>query len=120
MSIRLPLSDERTSITSPTWPSRIARMSSISGPGQKLPRASTVRVIVGILSVSVMTGSMPFSERSGAPDPGSDEQRSGALGHQADDRGRADGLGHAVDHVLGLEPEHVHGHLAGDELDAHE
>ena len=24
-------------MTSPTWPSRMARMSSISGPGQKLP-----------------------------------------------------------------------------------
>ena len=40
-------------MTSPTWLSRMARMSSINGPGQKLPRASTVRVME--IAVSVMT-----------------------------------------------------------------
>jgi hypothetical protein len=44
MSIRLPESVEYTEITWPGSLSRIALMSSISGPGQKLPRASTTRV----------------------------------------------------------------------------
>src|SRR5665647_2401882 len=53
-----------------------------------------------------------------APD-GSDEQRGAALGHEADHRCGADRLGHALDQVLWLQAEHVHGHLAGDELDPH-
>ena len=41
-------------MTSPTADSRIARISSIRGPGQKLPRASIVRVAGGERSGSVM------------------------------------------------------------------
>src|SRR6187431_3598201 len=93
-------------MTSPTWLSRMARMSSINGPGQKLPRASTVRLME--IAVSVMAD-VPFL----------DEQRDGVVGHEPDDRGGPDGFGHAVDHVLRLESEHVHRHLARDELDAH-
>jgi hypothetical protein len=45
MSIRLPESVLYTEITWPGSLSRMARMSSIRGPGQKLPRASTTRVV---------------------------------------------------------------------------
>src|SRR6188768_3798471 len=93
-------------MTSPTWLSRMARMSSISGPGQKLPRASTVRLME--IAVSVMAD-IPFL----------DEQRARVVGHEPDDGGGPDGLAHAIDHVLALEPEHVHRHLARDEFDAH-
>jgi hypothetical protein len=55
MSILEPLSVERTARTSPTFDSRIARISSIRGPGQKLPRASMVRTAVGSAMVAVMT-----------------------------------------------------------------
>mgnify|MGYP006952618358 CR=1 FL=1 len=57
-----PLSEDRTAITSPTAASRMARMSSISGPGQKLPRASTVRVMA---AVSVMAVTTPFGVSGG-------------------------------------------------------
>ena len=50
MSILEPLSEDRTARTSPTWDSRMPRMSSIRGPGQKLPRASIVRVMAGRVS----------------------------------------------------------------------
>src|ERR1017187_3479855 len=105
MSVFQPLAEEETAMTAPTWLSRMARMSSINGPGQKLPRASTVRVMAMVVSVMVAT---PFL----------DEQRGRVLGHQADDRGGAGGLAHALDHVFGLQPKHVHRHLARDELDA--
>ena len=92
--------------------SRMARMSSISGPGQKLPRASMVRVMVGaVLGHSVGVSSIAFTilpvratRAGGSPAFGrvSDEQGGGAgLGHQPDDGGGAGGLAHAVDHVLG-------------------
>src|SRR4029453_9756799 len=94
-----------------TWPgppSRIARMSSIRGPGQKLPRASTIRVTSGEASVAIM-GWRSFL----------DEQRGVGLGHDLDGRGRAGGLAHLVDEVVPLQAEHVHRHLARDELDPH-
>ena len=65
-------------------------MSSISGPGQKLPRASIVRVI----------GGRGEGVGHGWDVLRLDEQRGGALGHQLDDGGGADGLAHALDQVL--------------------
>ena len=50
-------------MTAPTSDSRMARMSSISGPGQKLPRASTMRV-VGV-AVSVMEVTCVLDEQRG-------------------------------------------------------
>src|SRR4026207_2253326 len=106
MSILEPESVERTAITSPTSDSRMARMSSISGPGQKLPRASTIR-FTGLMSCSVgvvicATSFLGLDEEAGCV----------GLGHQLEHRGRADWLAHALDEVLALEAEHVHGHLA--------
>ena len=81
MSVLLPLSADQTAIVSPTSDSLIARMSSISGPGQKLPRASIVRVTWSALAVSV-SPFLPSSDgRAGrevgpAPDAaGLDEER---------------------------------------------
>src|SRR3990172_5867846 len=119
MSILEPLADERTARTSPTWDSRIPRMSSIRGPGQKLPRASMVRVMVG--AVSSIRVSLPGSPGTQRPVVGvwwSDEQRRGAVVEELDDGGATDRLAEPVDHVLALEAEHVHRHLAGHELDA--
>src|SRR3990172_11101932 len=119
MSILEPLADERTARTSPTWDSRIPRMSSIRGPGQKLPRASMVRVMVG--AVSSIRVSLPGSPGTQRPVVGvwwSDEQRRGAVVEELDDGGGTDRLAEPVDHVLALEAEHVHRHLAGHELDA--
>src|SRR5512143_1352416 len=98
MSILEPLSDERTARTSPTWDSRMARMSSIRGPGQKLPRASIVR---GAAAVAVGSGVVSSIARSFL-----DEERGVGLGHDLDGGRGAGRLGHAVDEVLVLEAEH--------------
>src|SRR5512141_654312 len=96
MSILEPRSDDRTQMTVPTADSRMARMSSISGPGQKLPRASMVRSIAGdCWSVSMVMTFTPFRSHA------LDEQAGGVrLGHQLEDRCSAGGLAQAVDHVL--------------------
>src|SRR5581483_1091754 len=63
MSVRDPASDESTSITSPTRPSRMAPMSDISGPGQGMPRASIERV-----TFAVVMSITPSDEGHGAVD----------------------------------------------------
>src|SRR3970040_2371154 len=99
MSILEPRSDDQTARTSPTWDSRMPRMSSIRGPGQKLPRASMVRVMAGVGVVSII-------ERTLAGSPGtrrpvglwwSDEQRRGAVVEELDDGGGTDRLAEPVD-----------------------
>src|SRR5689334_23431560 len=80
-------------------------MSSMSGPGQKLPRASMMRTFVATVALSVI--SVP-----------SDEEGRIGVRHDLDRGGRARGLAHSVDQVLAPDPEHVHRHLARDELDA--
>src|SRR5690348_6624791 len=96
MSIRLPESVLYTTSWVPAASSRIARISSINGPGQKLPRASTIRTLVAIVAVPVIVA-LP-----------SDEQRRGAIREELDHRGGSDRLADTVDHVLALEAEHVH------------
>src|SRR3989337_2229922 len=109
MSILEPRSDDQTAMTSPTWDSRMARMSSISGPGQKLPRASMVRVMAGLAGVSSMSlTSFPMSF--------SDEDDGAAA------RGQVEG-GHALDsvhegiEVAGLEVQEIHGGGAALRID---
>src|SRR3970282_337282 len=87
----------------------MARMSSISGPGQKLPRASMVRVMAGVAGVASMSlTSCPMSF--------SDEDDGAAA------RGQVEG-GHALDsvhegiEVAGLEGQEVHGERAGLDID---
>src|SRR3954452_23817000 len=112
MSVFEPLSVDRTASTSPTSASLMPRMSSISGPGQKLPRASMTTVGTGVAMSVMGTDPQGWSR--------SDEQRLRAVGDEPEIGGCADRLAHAVDEVGALEAEHVHRHLAGDELDAHE
>src|ERR1035437_8890486 len=109
MSILLPLSADQTAIVSPTSDSLIARMSSISGPGQKLPRASTVRAMVAVMLRSVPSMWAIRARRSGSGRSrcaplrargGLDEQRAAALGHEADHRCGTDRLAHALDQVI--------------------
>ena len=59
-TMQLLESDERTAMSVPTSDSRMARMSSINGPGQKLPRASMSRVVVVVVGpmVTVMETSL--------------------------------------------------------------
>src|SRR3954454_13874295 len=107
MSVRLPESVDKTARTVPGPDSRMPRISSMSGPGQKLPRASMVRVSCSVASSVIVMPSF------------SDEERGVGLGHDLDRRRGPRGLTHLVDEVLALQPEHVHRHLARDELDAH-
>src|SRR5665811_1080366 len=107
MSILLPLSADQTAIVSPTSDSLIARISSMRGPGQKLPRASTVRVMVAAMLKSVPSMQTMRARGSGmgrgrarsAPRIGSDEERSAALAHERNHRRGADRLAHALEHV---------------------
>src|SRR5688500_10486988 len=118
MSIRDPLSDERTVMTWPTCDSRMVRISSISGPGQKLPRASTRRVAWGGESTrAVMAVSLAGSCRLGRAGNWLDEERRGAVGEELDDGRGPNRLAEPFDHVLTGQAEHVHRHLAGHELD---
>src|SRR5690349_16149007 len=48
MSRRDPWSDDQTSMTSPTFPSLMAPMSAMRGPGQNDPRASTTRAVAAL------------------------------------------------------------------------
>src|SRR4029079_11016898 len=107
MSMRLPESVDHTARIVPAADSRMPRISSMSGPGQKLPRASIVRVSCSVASPVI---SMPSF---------SDDEGGIRLGPDLDGRRGARRLTHLVDEVLALEAEHVHGHLAWDEFDAH-
>src|SRR3989304_4628182 len=109
MSILEPRSDDQTAMTSPTWDSRIARMSSRRGRGRKLPRASVVRVMAGVEGVSSMSlTSLPMCF--------SDEDDGAATGGQVEGGHALDSVHEGIE-VAGLEVQEVHGERAGLDID---
>src|SRR6266508_5722929 len=108
MSLLEPGSPDRTATVPPTGTDLTPRMSSMSGPGQKLPRASISLSMLGGGALSVC-GRSPFLGR------GSDEEGDLAVFGAVDETCRASDF---VDHVLEvfeLVAEQLHRGAAGSE-----
>src|SRR5574337_2147838 len=102
MSFLEPWSEDQTSSSSPIFACLIPRMSSISGPGQKDPRAS--RIIRWLAAAAMLATS-------------SQEERDAALGRPAQEFRDAD---HVVDDRVEVFLLHVHqvvGGRAGVDVD---
>src|SRR5574337_1270493 len=102
MSFLEPWSEDQTSSSSPTFACLIPRMSSISGPGQKEPRAS--RIIRWLADATMLWTS-------------SQEERDAALGRTAQDLCDADHVVHDWVQVRLLHVHEVVGRGTGVDLD---
>src|SRR5215470_14818689 len=123
ISLAEPGSLDNTASTPPTGSAFMPRISSISGPGQKLPRASISLSIVISFKSGMRTNSFlqenvnsevgrPYSREGSPPHYNLDEQGEAALLGTLDEGGDAGDIGHNRLKVAQLHIEQLHGHAA--------